>query len=212
MSSTPQPLYRLITHKFTVTRGTPLHPVKTRGTDLTPVCPSHHNHTRENLPGAPPHTLPIRYLPKVYKYERYITLYCTAPLPHAVDLKPRGCRKLKRGATRTHAVIPSYICYVYEPIVRFAACCSVAVAMPVHCTAAFEINRECGLKSSRYVQDAHKHAQTRTRKWNTVRACHRGDTSKCGCCRTMAATTCTELGGRGDTYTAAADSTAKTKC
>ena len=48
-------LYRLITHKFKVTRGTSLRSVKTRGTDLTSVCPPHHNHTRENLPGAPPH-------------------------------------------------------------------------------------------------------------------------------------------------------------
>ena len=112
--SPPPRLYRLITHKFKVTRGTPLHPVKTRGTDLTAVCPSHHNHTRENLPGAPPHTLPIRYLPKVYKYERYITLYCTAPLTHAVDLKPRGCSKLKRGTTG----VP--LCTLYMSLARLA--------------------------------------------------------------------------------------------
>ena len=29
--------------------------MKTRGTDLTSVCPPHHDHTRENPPGAPPH-------------------------------------------------------------------------------------------------------------------------------------------------------------
>ena len=48
-------LYRLITHKFKVTRGTSLRSVKTRGTDLTSVCPPHHNHTRDNLSGDPPH-------------------------------------------------------------------------------------------------------------------------------------------------------------
>ena len=45
-------LYRLITHKFKVTRGTSLRSVKSRGTDLTSVCTPHHNHTRENLPGG----------------------------------------------------------------------------------------------------------------------------------------------------------------
>ena len=55
-TSSPSPrLYRLIAHKFKLTRGPSRRSVKTRGTD-PPRCvlSAHHNHTREDLPGSPP--------------------------------------------------------------------------------------------------------------------------------------------------------------
>ena len=52
-----------------------------------------------------------------------------------------------------------------------------------------------------------KYAQTRTHTENIDRGCHKENTLKCGGCCTMAATTYAVLGGRGDTYRAAADIT-----
>ena len=53
-------VYRLITHKFKFTRGPSLRSVKDRRHQPTSVCPPYQTHTRENLPGAPPHDHTIR--------------------------------------------------------------------------------------------------------------------------------------------------------
>ena len=67
------------------------------------------------------------------------------PLRDVIDLKSRGCRKLKRGNTD----VPMYIC-LYE--VRW--CCIAAAAAVLlyrcckYCAGVFEIQRKCGLESS----------------------------------------------------------------
>ena len=64
----------------------------------TSVCPPHHNHTRENLPGAPPHigadgrTLELHGSPQLYfslcrdRFEVYyiiLQVLCASPVCHA---------------------------------------------------------------------------------------------------------------------------------
>ena len=94
---------------------------------------------------------------------------------------------------------------MYTSCVRFGACCTVAVGMSVYYTV-FRGSEGAWVVIVQIVfRMTHKHGHTHTHK-NTVRGCHKGNTLTFEMrlplhhgCRNVHA----ELGGRGDTYTAA---------
>ena len=86
------------------------------------------------------------------------------PLRDVVDLKSRGCRKLRRGNTGVPSYIPD-MTFMWA-CVGLSACCTVAVGMSVCCTGAFENQRKCGLQSSRLCSGWHTktHRQAHAQK------------------------------------------------
>ena len=136
---------------------------------------------------------------------------CKVPLGDVVDL---GVSQVERGKRRCTFVLVHMISI--WACVKFAACCTVRCSWDV-CTGAFEIQNKRGLQSIvQVVRMAHKLAQTRTHtRINTVRAGPEGNTAVPSCAAAVAPwlPQRTELGGRGDIYTAASytRSTAKTK-
>ena len=72
--------------------------------------------------------------------------------------------------------------------VRFVGVVYITAAVPLlYCADGFEIQRKCGLESSRLCSGWHAHiihTHTHVHRNNTVRSCH-SKTLKYGCCCTM---------------------------